>query len=131
MMRAGRPGACTCACFSPLFDAPQAWRTPQRSEGRDALRPDRFRIPLGAGCVKSGRRPGSEPRAAGEAREHGENPPFDAAERYGCPLRLCLVEQAPELGISVIGELAGSDRPLPGEEQQFDVLRQVADLDPG
>jgi len=29
--------------------------------------------------------PGSEPRAAGEAREHGENPPFDAAEHYGCP----------------------------------------------
>ena len=33
------------AWCSPLFDAPQAWRTPERSEGRDALRPDRFRIP--------------------------------------------------------------------------------------
>ena len=36
--------------------------------------------------------------------------------------------QPPELWIGIIGELAGDDRPLPGQEQQFEVLRQVANL---
>lgn len=44
------------------------------------------------------------------------------------PLRLCRIEQPFELWIGIIGELAGDDRALPGEEQQFGVLRHVADL---
>lgn len=67
-----------------LFDAPQAWRTPERSEGRTPFVPTGSGHHRGAG-FKSGRRPGLEPRAAVLGREHGENPPFDAAEHYGCP----------------------------------------------
>ncbi len=35
---------------------------------------------------------------------------------------------SPKFCIGVIGELAGDDRPLPGEEQRSDMLREVADL---
>lgn len=40
----------------------------------------------------------------------------------------CRIERSLELCIGVIGELCGDDRPLPGEEQQFGVLRQIANL---
>jgi hypothetical protein len=58
-------------------------------------RPAYGRPPCGVE-VKSGRRPGLEPRARCEASEHGEAPPFDRKEQGGslgrsrakvCPIR--------------------------------------------
>lgn len=38
------------------------------------------------------------------------------------------VIEPPELCVGVIGEFSSDDRPLSGEEQQFEILRQVANF---
>ena len=49
---------------------------------RNALRPDTFETPRRAGRVKSAKRRRSHAQLA-LASEHGEEPPFDAAEHRG------------------------------------------------